>query len=306
VLRFLFLRFLQSLGVLACVYTATFWLLMATPGDPFLGDQKKPSEIVLRALREKYMIDKPAQAYVRYAWRIVRYGDFGPTIQYENWTVREVIAQSLPVSVALGALALLMALWMGVLVGTLGAVNKGRWLDHALTVGSLAGISLPTFVVGVILLMAFAVAWPLLPSGGWGTLQQLVLPALTLSLFYLAYIARLTRASVLDVLSADYVRTARAKGLSKTRLVTRHVLGNASLPILSYMGPAAATVLTGSFVVEKVFAIPGLGSHFVNACLNRDIPLVLGSVLVYTALVVAFNLLVDIAYVAADPRIALA
>ena len=303
-IRFLAYRLLQSLLVVVCVYSATFWLLMAAPGDPFIGE-KKPPESVLKALREKYHIDQPAKAYVWYAWRAVRYGDLGQTISYENWTVREVIASSLPVSVALGSLALLRALGIGVMGGTVGAVYKGRWLDHALTTATLLGVSLPTFVIGAGLLMAFVVAWPLLPAGGWGTLRQVILPAATLALFYLAYISRLTRASVLDVLGADYVRTARAKGLAEYQVITSHVLRNASLPILSYLGPAAATVLTGSFVAEKVFAIPGLGTHFVNACLNGDIPLVLGAVMVYTVLVVGFNLLVDLAYVFADPRISL-
>lgn len=301
--RFLIYRALQSLLVLAAVYTVTFWMLMATPGEPFIGDKKRPPEAVLKVLREQYLIDKPARAYVQYAWRMVSRGDLGPTIAYENWTVREVIADALPVSMTLGGAALFMALWLGVMAGTLGAVCKGRWQDQLLTLATLLGVSLPSFVIGSLLLMLFAVCWPIFPVGGWGSWGQLFLPALSLAVFYLAYIARLTRSSVLDVLRADFVRSARAKGLSERSVILSHVLRNASLPVLSYLGPAAATVLTGSFVVEKVFAIPGLGTHFVNACLNQDIPLVLGAVMVYTTLIVVFNLLVDIAYVFADPRI---
>jgi oligopeptide transport system permease protein len=182
-----------------------------------------------------------------------------------------------------------------------------------LSLVTLFGVSLPSFVVGSALLMIFAVVFPILPAGGWGAggtgtgggLARIILPAFTLGVFYLAYIARLMRSSTLDVLHADFVRTARAKGLAPSRVVIRHIGANAALPVLSYLGPAAANVLVGSFVVEKIFAIPGLGTHFVNGCLNKDIPLVLGEVMVYSALVIFFNLLVDLAYAAVDPRITL-
>ena len=314
-------RLAQSLLVLLIVYTVTFWMLMALPGDPFVGERNVP-EPVRNALAARYHLDylkeppaerarmpagrvfeAKAKAYVTYLADVVEHGDLGPTISYEYITVNQIVAQSLPVSVALGALALLLALWLGVAAGTVGAVFRGRWPDLALTVVTLLGVSLPTFVVGTLLLMLFGVYLPVLPVGGWGTVGQLVLPAFTLALFYLAYIARLTRASVLDTLSADYVRTARAKGLPHTTVIARHVLRNAALPVLSYLGPTAAIVLTGSFVVEKIFNIPGIGQHFVNACLNNDIPLVLGTVMVFTALIVVFNALVDIAYLWADPRI---
>ena len=301
-ISFILRRLLQSALVMAVVYTGTFWLLMATPGDPFIGN-KQPPPAVLRALRARYGLNNPWKAYFAYAWRVLRYGDFGPTISYENWTVRGVIRQTLPVSMALGSLALLIALWAGVAAGIAGALLKGRWPDVALTIGTLLGISLPTFVVGSALLILFCVDVAVFPPGGWGTLRQLVLPALTLSLPFLAYIARLSRSSALDVLSADFVRTARAKGVSRLKVVRVHILPNSSLAALTYLGPAAASVLTGSFVVEKIFAIPGLGEVFVNACLDKDIPLVLGAVLVYTFILVIMNLLVDIGCAWADPRI---
>lgn len=321
-LSFLFWRLLQSVGVLWVVYTLTFVLLMLAPGDPFIGE-KKPPPSVREAIAKRYGLEFLAYspekraamsqrqklaavtgAYVLYGGNLLRF-DLGPTLAYENWTVNDVIKSSLPVSVALGSFALLIALWLGVIAGTVGAVFKGKWPDMGLTVMTLFGVSLPTFVTGSLLIMLFAVYWPVLPSGGWGRVSQLILPATTLALFFMAYIARLTRVSVLDVISADFIRTARAKGLSPTRVVTHHVLRNATLPVLSYIGPAAATVLTGSFVVERLFAIPGLGTHFIAACLYPDLPLVLGAVMVYTALVVAFNLLVDIAYAFVDPRIRL-
>ena len=324
-LRFLASRLLQSLVVLWAVYTVTFFLLMLTPGDPFIASEKSPPQFVRQALAEKYgleyLVDPHkkelsapvrlyfiSRAYVRYLTHALT-GDLGPSIQYENFSVRDVIGQSLPVSLTLGSVALLLALWSGVAAGTLGAVRQHRLPDLALSIITLLGVSLPSFVIGSLLIMAFVVAIPLLPVGGWGGgwngLTRLILPAVTLALFFLAYIARLTRSSTLDVLSADFVRTARSKGLPPARILTHHVGANAILPVLSYLGPAAANILVGSFVVEKLFAIPGLGTHFVNGCLNKDIPLVLGTVLVYSTLVVVFNVLVDLAYAAVDPRIAL-
>jgi oligopeptide transport system permease protein len=330
-LRFLFFRLLQSLAVLWIVYTLTFALLMLAPGDPFVTGDKRPTQTIRNALAERYGLDYLAKgesfAKMPFGERVYYYGrayghylnhalhgDLGPSIQFENFSVTEIIGASLPVSLALGSVALLLALWMGVLAGTLGALRRNRLPDMALSAITLLGVSLPTFVIGALLIMAFVVAVPLMPSGGWGSagggahgfftgLLRLVLPAITLALFFLAFIARLTRSSTLDVLSADFVRTARAKGLPPRTVISRHVGANAALPILSYLGPAAANILVGSFVVEKLFVIPGLGTHFVNGCINKDIPLVLGAVLVYSALVISFNLLVDIAYALVDPRI---
>jgi oligopeptide transport system permease protein len=319
--RFLISRLIQSVLVLFLVYTGTFWLLMAAPGDPFIGE-RDPGPAVRSAIAQRYGLDfigKSAEerklipaserfsgtmrAYLLYAGKL--FTGNAPTIKYENWTVHEVIASSLPVSLALGSLALVIALWGGVFLGTIGAILKGRWSDVGLTIFSLFGVSLPAFVIGTVLLIFFGVIVPIFPTGGWGRISQLILPSITLAAFFMAYIARLTRVGVLDVISADYVRAARAKGLSQRSVIGKHVLANASLPVLSYLGPAAATVLTGSFVVEKLFNIPGLGTHFVNSCLNTDIPLVIGAVMVYTVIVVVFNLLVDVAYVFVDPRIAL-
>lgn len=302
--RFIIVRLLQGVLVIMLVYALSFWLLMATPGDPFVGSKQPPPSVV-QALRKRYGLADPARAFVLYPWRVLTRGDLGPTITYQDWTVNDVIGAALPVSMALGAFALVIALWAGVGLGVAGALYRGRWPDVALTVLTLLGVSVPTFVTGSLLLMGFGVYWAVLPSGGWGNISQLVLPSITLSLVYLAYIARLTRVSVLDTLNADFVRTARAKGLPERAVIGNHVLRNAALPVLSFLGPSAAMVLTGSFVVEKLYAIPGLGEDFVNACLNKDIPLVLGCVLAYTVLVVVFNLLVDIACAFADPRITL-
>ncbi len=302
--RFIISRLLQSVLVLWIVYTCTFWLLMATPGDPFVG-QKQPPPAVIAALKARYGLNDPWHAYWRYPVEVLLHGDLGPTISYSNWSVADVIKNTLPVSMALGALALLIAMWMGVLAGVLGAVFKGRWPDTLLTTGSLLAISIPNFIVGSVLLIFLAVDMTVLPSGGWGTFEQLILPACTLAIAYLAVIARLARESTLDALHADYVRTARAKGNAGWRIISGHVLPNASLPLLAFLGPAAAGVLTGSFVVEKLFAVPGMGDVFVNACLDKDIPLVLGITMVYTVILIAMNILADIACAVADPRVAI-
>jgi oligopeptide transport system permease protein len=229
--------------------------------------------------------------------------DFGPAFTYSDWTCTQIIAQALPVSVMLGLLAMVIAVLVGVPIGVLGAVRKGSSWD-TLTAGLLlVGISLPTFVTGTALLTVFAVYLRIAPVGGWGTLAHLPLPALTLSLPFTAFIARLTRVGMIDVLSSDYIRTARAKGLPRRAVVWRHALRVAFLPVLSYLGPATAQAMTGSFVVEKVFGVPGLGQHFVNAALNRDAGLVMGTVLVFAALLIAFNILVDVAYAWLDPRL---
>ncbi|HVT79773.1 MAG TPA: ABC transporter permease [Phycisphaerae bacterium] len=322
-IRFIFWRLVQSVAVLWAVYTVTFFLLMITPGDPFSGEKNAP-QAVKEALATRYHLDYLVKehgtlsapeklwycsnAYFYYLGAACR-GDLGPSLTFDSFSVRDIIAESLPVSLALGSLSLLIALWLGVVLGMWGAVRKNRPADLSVSIISLLGVSLPSFVVGVLLLMGFAVALPVFPAGrwggGWSGLGRVVLPAISLALFFVAYISRLSRSATLDVLHSDFVRTARAKGQRPGRVLTLHVGANAALPILSYLGPAAANVLVGSFVIEKLFSIPGLGTHFVNGCLNKDIPLVLGAVLVYSAMVVLFNLLVDIAYATVDPRIAL-
>lgn len=300
-LRYLLSRLLQALLVIVVVYTITFLLLMLV-GDPFIGE-KTPPESVLKALRARYLIDRPAMAYLLYPWRVITTGDLGPTISYENWTVNDVVRSALPVSASLGCFAMIWALWLGIGAGLVGGMKPQSKRDLLLTILSLLGASLPTFVIASALVMLLGVFVPIFPTGGWGTIAQLILPSFCLALPFAAYIARLTRVSVLEVRHQDYIRAARAKGVTHFPLVTRHVLRNALLPVFSYLGPALAYLITGSFVVEKVFAIPGLGTHFVNACLATDIPLVLGLVLIFTTVVVIFNLLVDVAYTFVDPRV---
>lgn len=295
-------RMVWLVVVLFVIATVSFFLMRFAPGGPFDKERSLP-EAIERNLRAKYHLDKPLWAqYLIYMGGIVR-GDLGPSFKYRNRTVNEIIAQSFPTSAMLGLYALSLALIVGVSAGTLAALKKHSALDFTTMSAAMLGISLPNFFIGLLLLLAFCFKLPLLPAGGWGSPSNMVLPILTLAAPFTAYISRLMRAGMLEVLSQPYIRTARAKGLTEFQVVTRHALKNAIAPVVSYMGPAAAAVLTGSVVVEKIFAIPGLGSHFVNAALNRDYTLVMGTVLLYSLLLVLFNLAVDIIYFFLDPRL---
>ena len=220
--------------------------------------------------------------------------------------MNEILAAGLPVSMSLGLTAILLACAIGLTAGVIGAVRPGTLADLATLLVALVGISLPTFVIGTVLLVVFSVQLEIFPVGGWGGFSHLVLPAVTLSLPFAAYIARLTRFGMIEQLEAEYIRTARAKGLAEWKVVLKHALKNAFLPVLSYLGPAAAIALTGSFVVEKVFAVPGIGTHFVDAVLSKDLTLIMGVVLTYATMLILFNLVVDVLYRWVDPRISLA
>ena len=299
--KVLLYRLLQLPLILAIIYLLTFLLVWVAPGDPFAGE-RNIDPVVIETLKKRYHADNAWAFLGFYPWNILTRGDLGWSMQYREWSVNDIIWTSLPVSVTLGIFALAVALLVGVGAGTLAAVRRGGLIDWASLSITLVGISLPSFVTAAVLLVA-AAQTKSLPIGGWGKVSDIVLPGVALSLLPMAYIARLTRVAMLDVLGSDYVRTARAKGLSKSMVVWKHCLRNAFLPVLSYIGPAAALTLTGSFVVEKVFNIPGLGQHFVNSVLNRDRTLILGVVMVYSMFLLVFNLLVDIAYAFVDPRI---
>ena len=294
-------RLLQFPLILGIIYVLTFLLAWVAPGDPFVNERNM-DPIVVANLKQRFHADNAWEFLGWYPWNIVRHGDFGWSMQYREWSVNDIIGSSLPVSVTLGLFALTLALLAGVGVGTLAAVRRGGLIDWASLSITLIGISLPSFVTAAVLLVLAAMG-KTFSVGGWGNVSDLVLPGLALALAPMAYIARLTRVSMLDVLGSDFVRTARAKGLSRSVVVWKHCLRNAFLPVLSYLGPAAAVTLTGSFVVEKVFNIPGLGQHFVNSVLNRDRTLILGVVMVYSVFLLVFNLLVDVAYAWVDPRI---
>lgn len=295
-------RIIAGVVTIACVYTLTFVMVVSIPGNPFQSGARNMPPEAQQALRARYHMDNNWVYLGEFLAGAARL-DFGPTFTYNEWTCNQIIASALPLSVLIGFLAILVAVIVGVPLGVVGAVHRGGWLDAASLAFVLLGISLPTFVTGTALLTIFAVFLGIFPVGGWGTLAHLPLPVLTLSLPFVAYIARLTRVGMLDVLGSDFIRTALAKGLPPRTVVWKHALKPALLPVLSYLGPATAQAMTGSFVVEKVFGVPGIGQHFVNAALNRDPGLILSTVLVFAALLVAFNLLIDVVYAWVDPRI---
>jgi oligopeptide transport system permease protein len=314
-LRLALRRLLTFPLLLLSIYGGAVLLIMATPGEGLdTGEKDIPPEVLQqRRAAYNYVEWDPARAaYVdhpwwkRYFWtwpkRLIWDQDL-PAHQYPDWTVVEIMRSALPVSLQLGALALATAVILGVSVGVLSAACRGRWLDHLALGLTLIGVSLPTFVVGAALLMIVGLWLKAAPVGGWGRPSQAILPAVTLALPYAAYIARLTRSALLDVYAEDYIRTARAKGLSEFRVLVDHALRNALLPVLSYLGPAAAAIFTGSFVVEKIFMVPGMGTHVVESINNRDQSLILATVLVYGTFLATFNLVVDLLYGVVDPRI---
>lgn len=303
-LRYALKRLLGAIPTLLLVIVLAFLMVHAAPGGPFDDDRVLPSE-TREALEAAYNLDQPLHTQLLdYLSGVVR-GDFGPSYRYRDYSVGELIRGAFPVSLKLGIAAMLFAVVVGVAAGTFAALRKGSFLDRAVMTFAMTGISIPVFVVGPVLVLLFAVRLNWLPAGWSGNagIERYILPVITLALPQVAYIARLTRASMIEVLSSDFIRTARAQGLGTAAVVRYHALKPAMLPVLSYMGPAVAAILTGSVVVEEVFGIPGLGQFFVRGALNRDYTLVLGVVVFYATLVITLNLVVDILYGVIDPRI---
>jgi oligopeptide transport system permease protein len=297
-------RALGLVVVLFCVITITFFLVRLMPGGPF-DRERKLSPRIEKELLAKYKLDGPlSQQYVDYLGDLL-HGDLRLSTKYRNRSVNEILIDCLPVSALLGGIAFCISAVAGVALGALAAARQHTWIDRSAMFAALFAISLPSFVIGPLLVLLFAIYVPIFPVGGWGTIQSLILPSITLAAPYTAYIARLTRGSMLEVLTQDYVRTARAKGLSERKVIYKHALRVAILPVVSFLGPLAANLLTGSIVVESIFSIPGAGGFFVNSVLNRDGFLLAGVVIVYCTLLVVFNLVVDIVYGFLDRRIVL-
>lgn len=297
-------RLLGAIPTLLLVVVLAFLLVHAAPGGPFDAERVLPPEIEAN-INAFYHLDEPLpQQFVRYLSNLVR-GDLGPSYRYRDYTVSELIAGALPVSMLLGSLAMLLAVIVGIGAGTIAALRQNSIVDRVVMAFAMIGISVPIFVVAPLLVLLLAVKLNWLPAGWSGTTSgtRLLLPVIALALPQIAYIARLTRASMIDVLASAYIRTARAQGLGTFAIIRYHALKPAMMPVISYMGPAIAAVLTGSVVVEQIFGIPGVGQFFVNGALNRDYTLVLGIVIVYAALIVLMNLLVDILYGVIDPRV---
>jgi len=303
-LAFAFRRLLSAIPTLLVLLALSFALIRVAPGGPFDAEKQIPPEIQER-LNEVYHLDEPLyQQFGRYLVGLAQ-GDFGPSFQYKDYTVTELIAAGFPVSLKLGGLAMLLALFVGVSIGTLAALKQNSRTDHAVMGVAMTGISIPNFVLAPLLVLVFAVTLRWLPAGGLGDWRNLVLPVISLALPQIAYIARLTRGSMIEVLRSDFIRTARAQGLPTLEIILGHALKPALVPIVSYLGPATAGIITGSVVIEQIFGVPGLGRYFVQGALNRDYTLVMGIVVFYGVLIIAFNFFVDLAYRWLDPRVKL-
>jgi len=320
-LRFIARRILETVPVLFIIVTGAFFMIRLVPGGPFTAEKAVPPE-VQRNLDAYYHLDDPLwKQYVDYLWDLcpkkfhpltlaqgpdlkAAFGiDLRPSFRYANRTVNEIIAEKLPVSLELGLLSLGVALGLGLTAGVIAAVKRNTWIDYSASALAMTGICLPTFVMGPLLVLFFAIKLGWFNASGWYSPIDRVLPSLTLGFVYAAYIARLTRGGMLEVLNQDYIRTARAKGASELRVIFRHALRGGLLPVVSFLGPAVAGILTGSFVIEMIFQIPGLGREFITSALNRDYNLVLGTVLLYAMFVIMMNLVVDVLQVWLNPKL---
>jgi len=305
-LKFLAGRLALAVPTMLVIATLAFGLLHATPGGPFDTAKRMPPEIQ-RSIEAKYHLDEPVwRQYLRYLGDLA-HGDFGPSFQYRNTSVNELIRSGLPVDAVIGSLALLAAMLVGGCVGTVAALRRNRWLDHGPMFLAVLGISIPVFVTGPLLILVFAVQLHWLPSGDWrwGEIRYLLLPVTALALPYVAYVARVARGAAIEVFASPFILTARAKGLPTRTVVLRHALRPVLLPLVSFLGPAFASVLTGSIVIESVFGLPGIGKYFLTGAINRYYTLVVGITVLYGALIIAFNLLADLCYAWLDPRVRL-
>jgi oligopeptide transport system permease protein len=304
VIRYFFTRLAGAVPTLLIIVTATFFLMRAAPGGPFDQEQTLPPEIMAN-LQRAYGLDQPIWTqYGRYL-KALMHGDFGPSFKYKDFTVTELIGQGFPVTLQLGIIAMALALSVGILLGTFAALHHNSAADYMTMSLAVVGIAVPTFVVLPFLGLLFGVFLHWLPVAGWepGSIRHLALPVIALALPPLAYIARLTRASMLEVLRSHYIRTAFAKGLPLHTLILRHALRPALMPVASYLVPAVASIMTGSLVVESIAGLPGIGRYLVQGALNRDYTLVLGMVIIYSTLLIGMGLLVDVLYAWLDPRV---
>jgi oligopeptide transport system permease protein len=300
--KFILSRAFTGIAVLLVVITLTFFLLRILPGGPFDAEKKLPPQI-RKNIEEKYRLSEPLWRQYAIYLDSVLHGDFGPSYKYVDRSVNEVITETLPASLGLGTVALLFSVMFGTIAGMASSVRPRGFFDFFSFSFAMALVSVPNFVVAAVLIYLFSVKLGWFPAALWGKPEHLILPALTLAAGPTAYLARLIRASMLETSQTPFIRTARAKGLSETKVVIKHIFRNALIPVVTVLGPITAYLVTGSFVVEHIFAIPGMGRFFVFAVSNRDYPLVMGITIVYTVILVLANLIVDILYVQLDPRI---
>lgn len=301
-LRFIFNRLGQAIPILLAIYTITFFMVRAAPGGPFSQERKVAPHILEQQMEYYGFNDSLPVQFFRTLWQHITF-DFPPLTSYPGLTSRDIIADTFPVSLQLGLLAMIVALAIGLPIGILAAAKKNSILDYAPMSLAMVGICLPTFVIGPLLALVFGVWLGWLNISGWFSLSDRILPACTLGLFYAAYIARLTRGGMLETLNMDYVRSARAKGASEFKVVVVHVLRGGIMPVVSFFGPALAGLISGSFVVETIFQVPGLGRHFIQAALSRDHSLILSTVLFYATLIIVANMIVDIVQILLNPKL---
>lgn len=303
--KFVLKRVVATLLTLFVIVSITFTIAHTIPGGPF-DSEKKVNQVIMNNLNEKYHLNDPLPKQFLDYWKNLLHGDFGPSLRYESQTVNDIIKEGFPVSATLGAISVFFALVMGLILGITASLKQSHWQDYLAMVFATIGISVPSFVMAPLLMYFLGVKYQILPVAMWGSWKQAIMPAFALSLLPMATIARFTRASMLDVLNQDYIKTAKSKGLSQRVIVYRHAMRNALMPVITYLGPMIAGVFTGSFVVEKIFAIPGLGKWFVLSITNRDYTVILGVTIFYSLFLLIMNFIVDILYAVIDPRIKLA
>lgn len=295
-------RIFNAFIVLWIVITITFFLMHAIPGGPFTAEKSLPP-YVLHSIEERYKLNDPLyKQYGDYLCNLVQ-GDLGPSFKYPGRSVNDIIKDGFPVSFKLGIEAILIAIIIGIPAGILAGVKKDKWQDRAVNFFTTLGVAVPSFVVAALLIYVLSTKLHLLPAAMWNGWRYEIMPALALSGMPMSFIARLTRSSMLDILSQDYIKTARAKGLSWSRVLIKHALPNSLIPVVTYLGPMTASILTGSFVIETIFAIPGLGQYFVTSIYNRDYTVILGVTIFYSVIVIVLNMVVDLLYLLLDPRI---
>jgi len=302
--KFILKRILEAIPTMLILITVSFFLMRFAPGSPFSSERTLPPQVMAN-INAKYGLDKPVfDQYTTYLTNVLQ-GDLGPSFKYKDFTVNELVASALPVSAKIGALAFIFAVVFGVTVGTLAALRQNSWLDYAVMSTAMIGIVMPSFVLAPVLIYIFSIGLGWFPAGGWldGSLQYMVLPVLGMAMMYVATFARITRGSMIEVLNSNFIRTARAKGLSYGYIVVKHALKPAMLPVISYMGPAFVGIITGSVVIETIFGLPGIGKLFVNAAFNRDYSLVMGVTILIGFLFILFNAIVDILLAYVDPKI---
>ncbi len=303
-IKFVAKRIFEAIPTLLVLITISFFLMRFAPGNPFSTEQPLPPEVMAN-IEAKYGLDKPVfQQYTTYLGNILQ-GDFGPSFKYKDYTVNELVFAALPVSAKIGFFAFIFTVIMGVTVGTLAALKQNTWFDYIVMSTAMAGVVMPSFILAPILIYIFSINLGWLPAGGWhdGSLQYMLMPMMGMSLLYVATFARITRGSMIETLNSNFIRTARAKGLSYRYIILKHALRPALLPVVSYMGPAFVGIITGSVVIETIFGLPGIGRLFVNAAFNRDYSLVLGVTILIGTLTIIFNAIVDIVLAYIDPKI---